>query len=179
MNSQALLQLVTEHMPNLEDFDMDMPWQGDVQELLENLPESIRTLRLRDIRHLAPEPPIIFSKTDSANLVAKKVRFHHALESFDVSGALDGKQAEAMIQFFKSCGPKLKTVRGRPFTWYSANMAVLRALSSIGFAWTELRRSDLSRSETDSNVARIIAYSPWSVLEVYTQWLGPMAVKAL
>jgi len=59
MNSQALLQLVTEHMPNLEDFDMDMPWQGDVQELLDNLPESIRTVRLRDVLYWAQQSSII------------------------------------------------------------------------------------------------------------------------
>ncbi|KAG0363228.1 hypothetical protein BGX24_004949 [Mortierella sp. AD032] len=43
MEPKVLFSLVTEHVPNLQELDIESPWRGDVKALLDNLPEGLRT----------------------------------------------------------------------------------------------------------------------------------------
>ena len=179
MGSTMLARLVTEHIPNLEDLDVDIMWRGDVKELLENLPESIRILRMKTVHHRTALPRSAeASKTDDANPMKRKVRLHHALESLDISGTLDRVPEDVVVGFLESCSPRLKRVGGIVYTWSLGNAAVTRALSNIGFVWTELHRYTFPRCD-DVNVARIIASTAWTVIDLYTQSLRSMSVNAL
>ncbi|KAG0376907.1 hypothetical protein BGX24_007018 [Mortierella sp. AD032] len=54
MEPKALFSLVTEHVQDLQDLDIVAPWRGDVKALIDNLPECLRTVRLKDGTHQAP-----------------------------------------------------------------------------------------------------------------------------
>ncbi|KAG0258358.1 hypothetical protein BGZ95_004997 [Linnemannia exigua] len=47
MEAKVLFSLVTEHVPNLQELDIETPWRGDVKALLDNLPEGLRIVRQR------------------------------------------------------------------------------------------------------------------------------------
>ncbi|GJJ76809.1 hypothetical protein EMPS_09168 [Entomortierella parvispora] len=176
MDASALTQLVTRYMPNLEDFEMDTMFRGDVKELLENLPEKVRTVNLRMVEHLTSPPT---SGPDDTKAMARKVRSHHALESLTFSGLHNGQEEDVLVKFLESCSPKLKICSGRGCNLYTGNKAVAKALSSIGFVWTVLRKHELSYYISDNGFADIIANNPLTSIEVYTHCLGSMSVKTL
>ncbi|GJJ76811.1 hypothetical protein EMPS_09170 [Entomortierella parvispora] len=180
MDYQALMQLVTKYMPSLEELDLDTVWQGDLQEFLENLPESIRKVRMVSVLHVAPEPSTRDTENDSANAVAREVRSHHQLESLFINGTFNEQKEDVLLKFFESCGPKLKTFSGTGFLWCIENIrTTTTALANFGFNWTELRPPALHKYESDSRMATVLAHHPWTAIEVYLHNLGTMAVRAL
>ncbi|KAG0372391.1 hypothetical protein BGX24_000314 [Mortierella sp. AD032] len=61
MESTLLFSLVTEHVPNLQELDIETPWRGDVKALLDNLPEGLRTVRLNNVTHQVPREAQVIS----------------------------------------------------------------------------------------------------------------------
>ncbi|GJJ76806.1 hypothetical protein EMPS_09165 [Entomortierella parvispora] len=179
MDDQALVQLVTEYMPNLEDFELDMQWQGNLKEFLENLPESIRKVRMLSALHVEPEPQAQTPTMDGASAMARKVRSHRALESFIISETIEGRKEDVFVRFLQSCSSKLRVFEGIGAMWCPENKAIAQALSSLGFVWTALRKDDLPYNIPDEDTARIVTSSPLTVIELFTQHLRSMTVKAL
>ncbi|GJJ76810.1 hypothetical protein EMPS_09169 [Entomortierella parvispora] len=176
MDASALMQLVIQYMPNLEDLEIDTVFRGDVKELLENLPEKVRTVKLRTVEHLTSPAT---SGPDDTKAMARKVRSHHALESLTLSGLLSGREEDVLVKFLESCSPKLKIFDGMGCFWCTGNKAVAKALSSIGFVWTVLRWNEHPYNIADEDVAKVIANKSWTVIEVFAKKLRYMAVQAL
>ncbi|GJJ76805.1 hypothetical protein EMPS_09164 [Entomortierella parvispora] len=179
MDPNTLLELVKQHMPNLEDLDLDITWQGNVKELLETLPGKLRTVRILGVQHSASHQLAKGSKAYYANMAARIVRPHHALETLDISGSLNGQEEDVLVRFLKSCSSKLRAFKGKGFTWCCGNDALTQALLSIGFVFTELYISDIPYYIPDDDLAGIISNRPWVVLELNTRHMRSMAVDAL
>ncbi|GJJ76807.1 hypothetical protein EMPS_09166 [Entomortierella parvispora] len=179
MDANMVMQIVTRYLPNLEELDLYPLWRGNLKELLENLPEGIRTVKLRDIRHIAPQPSTTVSGEDTTNPVGKAVRPHRSLETLQINGYLNECEEEVLIEFLESCSSKLKSISGMGSTWQIGTPAIFQALSKIGFVWTELSPKDMARFDSDTNVAGLIANNSWTVIEMYLQNLGSASVQAL
>ncbi|KAG0279724.1 hypothetical protein BGZ95_000387 [Linnemannia exigua] len=109
MEPEVLLSLVTEHVPNLQELDIETPWRGDVKALLDNLPDSLRTVRLKDVNHEIPWKGYV-SSTSSAT--KRRPLQHHALESLHIGGNLAGQEEQVLVPFLEGCNQNLKTFLG-------------------------------------------------------------------
>ncbi|KAG0342577.1 hypothetical protein BG005_002653 [Podila minutissima] len=178
MDPKTLINLVTKHIPHLEDLDLAVSWRGDVKALLDCLPECIRTVCLRNVVHDAPGNAQ--GKTsDASDATTTLARHHHALESLHVAGNLAGKQEEVLVPFLESCSPKLKSVGGTG-SYFFGNARIAKILSNLGIVCKELSQYSLPDNVSDADLAELIAAnSEWTSIELYTRQVGPLAAAAI
>ncbi|KAK3846485.1 MAG: hypothetical protein J3R72DRAFT_241654 [Linnemannia gamsii] len=185
MEPKVLFRLVTEHVPNLQELDIESPWRGDVKALLDNLPEGLRTVRLIHVYHQVPREgitPTIDPSAPSATM--KRPLQHHSLEKFHIDGNLDGHEEQVLVPFLESCSQNLKSISGLKLAFpllSFQNARISNVLSNMGVVWTRLRRDDFSDSEsTDSNIAQVISIGPnWTHIELFNRWVGPLTTAAI
>ncbi|KAF9304743.1 hypothetical protein BG003_001546, partial [Podila horticola] len=178
MSPSTVKSIVTKNLPALQDLDLAASWGGDVGALLENLPECIRTVRLRRVVYVARH------NTQSKTLVESGIstttaRHHHALEYLYIYGDLGGHEEKILIPFLKSCSRNLKSVDG--MACFLANGRIASALSDISFTWKELSRDSLPRGLSDADTAKIISSSSsWTSIKLNsTGPVGPLTAAAI
>ncbi|KAG0008775.1 hypothetical protein BGZ82_004440, partial [Podila clonocystis] len=166
------------HIPHLEDFNLTVYWRSDVKALLECLPECIRTVRLRNVFHVAADNSQ--GKTsDTTGVSTTSARHHHDLESLHIGGSLEGKHEEVLVQFLESCSPKLKSVGGMEACFFG-NARIARALSDLGIVWKELNRTSLPHNVSDADLAKLISCkSDWTSIDLRTCQVGPLTAAAI
>ncbi|KAF9112357.1 hypothetical protein BGX27_003497 [Mortierella sp. AM989] len=179
MNPKTLLGLITEHMPNLQDLDLFVTWRGDVKVLLENLPECIRTVRLREVYYVvsgkAGKAPGVEPGANSTTVVR-----HHALESLYIGGDLARQEEEVLVPFLESCSRNLKSFGGMGLTLFLRNARIARALSSLSIVWKELNQHFLPSNKSDANIAKVISFSSnWTKIDLHLRLVGPLASAAI
>ncbi|KAK3838985.1 MAG: hypothetical protein J3R72DRAFT_179243 [Linnemannia gamsii] len=151
MEPKALFSLVTEHVQDLQDLDIEAPWRGDVKALIDNLPECLRTVRLKDGTHQAPWEgitPIIDSSASSATM--RRPLQHHALESLHIDGNLEGHKEQILVPFLEGCSQNLKSIIGPKLAFLSLssqNARISHVLSNMCVIWTHLHRDCLPYTE--------------------------------
>ncbi|KAK3846488.1 MAG: hypothetical protein J3R72DRAFT_471622 [Linnemannia gamsii] len=185
MESTLLFSLITEHVPNLQELDIETPWRGDVKALLDNLPEGLRTVRLNDVGHRIPWEGII-PKIDSSasSAMTKRPLQHHALESFHIDGYLAGQEEQILVPFLEGCSQNLKSISGPKLAFLLLsfqNAKISQVLSNMGMVWTHLQCGSLTLAEsTDSNIAQVISIGPnWTHIELYHPRVGPLTAAAI
>ncbi|KAF9353541.1 hypothetical protein BGX26_008688 [Mortierella sp. AD094] len=179
MDPKALMSLITEHMPNLQDLDLSVSWRGDVKVLLENLPECIRTVRLRDVFYVAPGNAGKAFRVESG-ASSTTIERHHTLESLYIGGNLAGQEEDVLVPFLESCSRNLKSFGGMGSACFFRNARIARALSNLGIVWKELNRRSLSPNESDANIAKFISLSSnWTSIDLYTRLVGPLTAAAI
>ncbi|KAG0257331.1 hypothetical protein DFQ27_005200 [Actinomortierella ambigua] len=181
LDPRVLLTMITSHMPHLQDLHLASTWRGDVKVLLEELPECIRTIWLRNVHYTGS----CFNSTNGSSNVtsdsadAMAVRRHPALESFVIEGDLSGQDALVLAPFLKSCSQKLKHVEGLESTFYQTPM-VVEALLEIGYRWKVLVRQPWQHYLSDAQLADIIRRSAhWTHIDLHTCVVGPLTADAI
>ncbi|KAG9061057.1 hypothetical protein KI688_007686 [Linnemannia hyalina] len=179
MDTTALMSLITKHVPNLRDLDLSVTWRGDVKALLGNLPECIRTVRLREVHHTAPGNADKASRVESG-VSSTTMRHHHALESFSIGGNLAGQEEDVLFPFLKSCSQNLKSFSGKYSARFFHNARIGSALSDLGIFYTELSRHYLPPNESDANIARGISLSRnCTSIDLHICQVGPLTAAAI
>ncbi|KAK3846478.1 MAG: hypothetical protein J3R72DRAFT_520261 [Linnemannia gamsii] len=185
MEPKALFSLVTEHVPNLFELDIETPWRGDVKALLDNLPERLRTLQLRNVTHqiqwtpTADNASTIHSSAISETM--KRPLQHHALESLHIGGNIGGQEEQVLVSFLEGCSQNLKFIRIARFLLSFQYAKISYVLNNVGHTATRARRRDLSQIEaTDNILAQVISIGPnWTHIELFNRWIGPMTAAAI
>ncbi|KAK3818282.1 MAG: hypothetical protein JOS17DRAFT_383113 [Linnemannia elongata] len=179
MDPRALMSLVTKYVPNLRDLDLSVTWRGDVKVLLENLPEGLRTVRLRDVRHTAPGNAGKVSIVESS-VSSTKMKQHHSLESFIIGGDLAGHEEDVLLPFVESCSRNLKSVGGKLAACFFRNARITNALSDLGILFPEPSRHSIPFYESDADIARGISLNPnCTSFYLSLRHVGPLAVAAI
>ncbi|KAF9146276.1 hypothetical protein BGX30_002532 [Mortierella sp. GBA39] len=179
MDPTALMILITKHVPNLRDLDLSVTWRGDVKVLLENLPECIRTVRLREVHHTAPGNANKEFRVESG-VGSTTMRHHHSLESFSIGGDLAGQDEYVLLSFLESCSQNLKSISGKWSARLFHNARIANALSDLGIFYTELNRHSLPPNESDANIARGISLSPnCTSIDLHLRQVGPLTAAAI
>ncbi|KAF9971916.1 hypothetical protein BGZ73_005026, partial [Actinomortierella ambigua] len=178
MGSHELLGLVAWHLSNLQHFNLDSPWSGDVKRLLAALPECIRTIRLSSVSHVASQPCHISSCSTSVG-VGTVMNKHAALESFYIQGKLAGQEDDVLVPFFESCSRNLQWVDGLGSTFFQSTM-IVNALLKIGFQWKVLQEHSLILRNSDAFAAEVISRSDhWTCIQQLAPRVGPLTAAAI
>ncbi|KAF9321681.1 hypothetical protein BGZ91_004486, partial [Linnemannia elongata] len=130
MDPKALLSLITNYVPKLQDLDLSVTWRGDVKVLLENLPEYLRIVRLRDVHHEAPGNTGEASRVEPG-VGSRTMKRHHVLESFSIGGDLAGQDEDVLLPFLGSCSRNLKSFGGKWSVRFFHNARIASALSDL------------------------------------------------
>ncbi|KAG0056427.1 hypothetical protein BGZ89_002132 [Linnemannia elongata] len=180
MDPMALMSIITKYAPNLHDLDLSVvTWRGDVKALLENLPECIRTVRLRDVHHMASGNTGQASSAESG-VSSSTITQHHALESFSIGGNLEGQDENILIPFLKSCSRNLKSFGGKRSIRFFRNAKIASALSELGIFYPQLSRDSLPPDASDADVARTISLNPnCTSIDLNLRSVGPLAAAAI
>ncbi|KAG0209951.1 hypothetical protein BGX28_009822 [Mortierella sp. GBA30] len=179
MDPKTLILIITKYMPNLQDLDLSASWGGDVKVLLENLPECIRTVRLRNVCSVATGNA---SKASGVELriCPTTIKRHHALESLYIGGNLAGQEEEILVPFLESCSRTLKSFGGLGLTFFFRNARIARALTNLGIVWKELHRHSLPSGESDASMAEAISLnSNWTSIDLDAGIVGPLTAAAI
>ncbi|KAG0237881.1 hypothetical protein BGW41_008307 [Actinomortierella wolfii] len=157
-SEKALLDIITDHVPNLQRFNLVGSWWGDIKALLDNLPESIRYVHLDDVVYVQPNTPSINPKTS--------VKRHDVLQSLTMSQCLrhgEDYRMDFIVPFLESCSCNLQTLECWGLELYDP--CVIEALRKIGYVWKVL---PLSATWYDGRLADIVSLSnQWTDIEVY------------
>ncbi|KAF9331689.1 hypothetical protein BGZ91_012024 [Linnemannia elongata] len=179
MDPRALVNLVTKYVPNLRDLDLSVTWRGDVKVLLENLPEGIRTVGLRDVHHRTPDNVGKASRVVSG-ASSTTMKRHHALESFSIGGDLAGQDEDVLLPFLESCSQNLKSFGGKSSVRFFHNARIASALSDLGIFYKEPSRQYLPPDESDADVALGISLNPnCTSIDLQLRLVGPLAAAAI
>ncbi|KAF9974574.1 hypothetical protein BGZ73_002009 [Actinomortierella ambigua] len=180
---------VKDHLPDLEDFYFDPPddwnywntadegdygrWSGDVRMLLQNLPESIQTVSLNNVRHVPLDTNMVSNLLSEHDIA--RVRRHHGLKSLSVDGQFEDCEAEVLVPFLESRSANLQSVAGL-HSAFLTHPEIAHTLEKIGFAWKEFDRHDLP----DNVAAKAITHSSqWTRIDLRTTSNGPLAAAAI
>ncbi|KAG0313214.1 hypothetical protein BGZ97_010412 [Linnemannia gamsii] len=175
MDPKVQMDLIIKYIPNLQDLDLTVSWRGDVKALLENLPECIRTVKMRDVHHLGPGTARKEASPSESGASLTTMKRHHALEFFQIGGNLAGKEAEILVPFLKSCSQSLHTFGGKESSCYNQNEKITSALSDFGLVWT-----DLTGTSADAKNARSISLnSNLTSINTFAPNIGPLTVAAI
>ncbi|KAG0261436.1 hypothetical protein DFQ27_002959, partial [Actinomortierella ambigua] len=193
MNPEVLVRIVTDYLPNLQDFCLDEPtqrnehgflvpsaWNGDVKMLLENLPESVRKVSLRNVYYMP------FGDEEASKLklwwidyTVVGVRRHHSLESLHIDGDLVGRESEVLVPFLESCSHKLQSATGLGMTFLT-HPTIAGALSKIGFTSKVLNGETLEQGMADTDLAKVISRSAqWTRIWLRTSMVGQFTADAI
>ncbi|KAH7028482.1 hypothetical protein BKA57DRAFT_541498 [Linnemannia elongata] len=179
MDPRALVNLVTKYVPNLQDLDLSVTWRGDVKVLLENLPEGIRTVGLRDVHHMTPDNVGKATRVVSG-ASSTTMKRHHALESFSIGGDLAGQDEDVLLPFLESCSQNLKSFGGKSSVRFFHNARIASALSDLGIFYKEPSRQYLPPDESDADVALGISLNPnCTSIDLQLRLVGPLAAAAI
>ncbi|KAF9974967.1 hypothetical protein BGZ73_001496 [Actinomortierella ambigua] len=188
---ETLICLICKHLPDLEDFCFDPPspwnywntadtsqefvWRGDVRMVLQNLPESIRTVTLNNVQHMAPDADKMSDLLSDHDVT--RVRRHRGLRSLSVDGYFDGREAEVLVPFLESCSANLQSVAGL-HSAFLTHPEIVHALEKIGFTWKEL--DNFNMYLPDQVMADIISGNPqWTRFHLHTMTVGPPVAAAI
>ncbi|KAH7036958.1 hypothetical protein BKA57DRAFT_496646 [Linnemannia elongata] len=179
MDPKALLSLITKYVPKLQDLDLSVTWCGDVKVLLENLPECLRIVRLRDVHHEAPGNTGEASRVEPG-VGSRTMKRHHVLESFSIGGDLAGRDEEVLLPFLESCSRNLKSFGGQWSVRFFHNARIASALSDLGIFYKEMSRYSFPRDASDADVAKTISLNPNSTsIDLYLRHVGPLTAAAI
>ncbi|KAG0242931.1 hypothetical protein BGW41_003096 [Actinomortierella wolfii] len=173
IDPDIVLDLVTNHLPNLQDFHLAMAWDGDVTTMLENLPEGIRQIKLDEICRTPSVKP---------NSVANVVKRHYNLQSIEINykfARYRSHDAEPLLPFLESCSRNLQILDGLEAAIHY-HPKIIQTMNMIGFVWRVLTRNTLYRYETDEDIAKVISLSSqWTNIELYSDMIEPMTMAAI
>ncbi|KAG0329459.1 hypothetical protein BGZ99_001845 [Dissophora globulifera] len=178
MDPRTVLGIVAKCLPVLQDLNLGLQWRGDVKDLLENLPEGIRTVRLGNVFHEAPGGSQYKTSVESG-VSATTVRHHHALEFLYIDGDLAGHEETILLPFLASCSRNLKSVRSTRLRLF-ANAKIASTLSDLGIVSEILSQHSLPQSISDVDLAKVISSgSRWTNIELLTNQVGPLTAAAI
>ncbi|KAG0302419.1 hypothetical protein BGZ98_007508 [Dissophora globulifera] len=178
MDPRTVLGIVAKCLPALQDLNLGLQWRGDVKDLLENLPEGIRTVRLGNVFHEAPGGSQYKTSVESG-VSATTVRLHHALEFFYIDGDLAGHEETILLPFLASCSRNLKSVRSTRLRLF-ANAKIASILFDLGIVSRILSKHSLPRSISDVDLAKVISSgSRWTNIELSTNQVGSLVAAAI
>lgn len=176
VGAEALLRMMSEDLPNLEDLDIKAfqigAWTAKV--LLENLPESIKRVAMTVTGN---EDDDVDNKMDISYTPKK----HHALESLDID--LDPTENEELIllPFLETC-PNLKE-----YSYYTAqlvyNPRIKSILDGLGIEMQSMYNAVLDHNldATDNEIAAALSLSSqWTDIRLQGfRRAGPLTLSAL
>ncbi|KAG0260371.1 hypothetical protein BGZ95_004474 [Linnemannia exigua] len=185
MEPTALFSLVTEHVSSLQELDIEAPWRGNVKALLDNLPESLRTVRLNDVAHQVAWEDIESSIDPRAvSAPIKRPLQHHTLESLHIDGNLEDQEEQILLPFLEGCNQNLKTFLGTRMAYFLLsfqNAKMSHVISKMRFFGTHLHGDYFSHTKpTDSHLAQVICFGAnWTHIDLLNQHVGPLTVAAI
>ncbi|KAG0261435.1 hypothetical protein DFQ27_002958 [Actinomortierella ambigua] len=181
MMAEILVNLLSNHLPNMQEFCLTrISWHGDVKWLLENLPETIKTVALLNVHHRRMDMGL----NAKADQQVSGVRHHHNLQSLHIQGQLAEQEVEVLLPFLESCSHKLKSVTGLGMAFLKHHELV-KAMAKIGFVWSELTDDDFLRYLYEDFLidwaiaVSISRSSQWTKIELRTTSAGPSTASAL
>lgn len=190
MSPQTLVPLLTHDLPNLQVLVLDTYYcrynQCITKVLLENLPESIRSVTLAG----GPGNPV--RRAAAAGALRKQLgwkknetppRQHHALESLTLNLWHFSQYSPVLVPFLNSCSSKLRTIHIPKLEWFRERQ-VEEALTRLGYALTELTDSDVPGhdSRTDALFVEYVSLSnQWKTIRFqhHLGAVGPMTIQAI
>lgn len=177
MESKILLRLVTQCLPNLKALHVNVdigPWTAKA--LLENLPESIKTVYLQIPTEIRSDQ---LQYSNEFALVQPKI--HHALETLAIDWWWSQHEELVLLPFLDSCSTKL-----RHFDYTTSCFNNERIRTALGRLGIEMRRLGFGSmpsgvAPTDQDLATIISRSSrWEEVDLSScAYIGPLSVAAL
>lgn len=193
ISSKLLLQLVTEDMPHLQHLDVRSPGSElDLKTMLENLPESIRTVSVITQRIRLPSDNDSNNNSNKSTGVAQSstnrqqpiIKRHGALESLRLSTDLKGMEELILLPFIESCSNNLKELGGDVQLGCFGNKSLARALAKLGIFLNRFQYGDLPNGlrSRDREIAHLLSLSSdWTDLSNLRalNGVGPLTVAAI
>lgn len=163
--SELPLKLITEDLPHLQHLELSScasESELDLKSLLENLPESIRTVFVAEWKILRPRvgDGDDYSTAQPTN-THPAIKHHHALKSLHLGADLNGTEQCVLLPFLESCSSNLKVFSGTTRAGCFQNKTIAAVLDKLGICLDRLELEDLPQGSDsdDRDIANTISLS--------------------